>query len=1248
MKSKIAALSVLAAVAATGADNATANAWKSVSGEGLSGSYETTGHWNLGHVPTADEFADFRLTDTAIVTMPAGTYAAPTSFRAGIATGKTLTLDFSQTTWTDAGFLSGSVYSFWLDVDSSKRSFLFSSGTTRTGDILAKLSGATLTIERPTATTGSITFAGGTLNLRNPAGTDNTSGKLNLFYNQTGMEAVDIVFDGTTVDLPYLTAFNGSTGIGRLVLGRGSHTAGTIKFESASGLEGSNRLVLNAEATCAVDALNFTAGSDNRVDVGSDAVLRVTGGVTFSGGANLLSVGGDVSVDDRVYFSSKTAGSKFEIRAGGDMTSSKSVYFQANSADAVGLVEVSGGRLQVSGSSQYLYLNNSNTPGGLDFLLSSGEINITDSARLALYRGDVTMSVSGGALSATAILLGFNSGNPILHQTGGTIETGSIVLAQKNTGSGTLVLDGGVATIVDVSKGTGTGAAKFSANGGVLRASGANAKFIAGLDMAELGPKGLTLDVQTYSVTVPQAFQDAEGARGRLVKVGSGRLTLSGTGSVPSEIVAAEGTLEFAAGAATETSLVVTNGATAQVPDGAAFTSLMVRDGVLTLGRDRTATAGTVELEDVRLDLTGTYSVGDEVTLLTSSAEPSAATIRAWEFAKVSSGAPEGLACRFSVVDEDGVWNFRMTVAEAETVVVEQSTTGTKTDSSDRKMSAFDTLDARAASGGSLTLAGEHYFGTFVKDGAGTVKLTNAGNVFAAGVTVNEGTLYVSPLAALGLKGGESLLTLAGGTFEVNDTTASPAVGDFSVRAAAGSKKAYVVRTDTDVELNLPTATSGALIKRGAGTLCYRATGTDGKLTTDNGCQSSAKTETPTAEIAFNADGTPPDSGYAGLNVAEGTLSVKGAGPDLTTVKLENLVYVGLPVKGLAEQPVLSVENCTIATATSGQSIELGGGATAGASDVVAPTFAMTNAVLSTIPIFRVGSKSSVALKPTVDCCASRILALNLFMNSCSSADSLATFSLSGGSVLGANSLSVGAPVALVLDASRMAKVDGSPVQISLTDQKSRIDATFRNGSEFVGSGAHRNSVGHTATEANLRFDNGRWNPGAGERTIVQEVGQAVFSEGAGLVFAPAEGDAWTVEQPIVCEAPIVLTGAGAVSFAGEAATGLVLTGTGTVANATLTGATLKVSPDDPADLLTFADCTFAGRTTVDLGRTADSPIPEPFVEIPVARYSGATPAVGNWKLVGTGHEHVRGKFEAREGVVFVQPERTGLILYVR
>lgn len=1246
MKIKIAAISVLTATAAFGAENATANGWQTLSDEGLSGAYETTGHWKLGHVPTADEFADFRLTDTAVVTMPTGTYAAPTSLRTSIATGKTLTLDFSQTTWTDPGFLSGSLYSFWLDVDSAKRSFLFSSGTTKTGDVLSKLSGATLTIERPTATTGSITFAGGSLNLRNPAGTDNTSGKLNLFYNQAGMDAVDIVFDGTTVDLPYQTVFNGSTGLGRLVLGKGDHTAGTVEFSSKT--ENANRLELKDGATLTVDSLKFTAGSDNCVDVGSGAALRVTGNVTFADGASLLSVGGDVAVGGKVSFSSSASGSKFEIRAGGDMTTSQSVYFQADAADAVGLVEVSGGRLQVSGASQYLYLNNSSTPGGLDFLLSSGELNITDSARLALYRGDVTMTVSGGALSATSILLGFNSGNPVLHQTGGEIETGSIVLAQKNAGGGTLVLDGGVATVEGVSKGSGTGATKFSANGGVLRASKANANFISGLDVAELGTKGLTIDTQKYSVTVPQAFQDAEGAKGSLVKVGSGTLTLSGTGSVPSEIVAAEGTLAFAAGAATATSLVVTNGATVQAPKDAAFASLTVRDGVLTLGCDRTATAGAVEFEGLRLGLTGTYAVGDEVALLTASAEPSAATVRAWEFANVSSGAPAGFACRFSVVGEDGVWNFRMTVAEAETVVVEQATTGATTDSDDRKMSAFDTLNARAVSGGSLTLAGENYFGTFVKDGAGMVKLTNADNVFTVGVTLNEGTLHVSPLAALGLKGGDSLLTLAGGTFEVNDATASPAAGDFSVRAAAGATKAYVVKTDADVELNLPTAASGALVKRGAGMLCYRATGTAGKLTTDNGCQPNAKTGTPAAEIVFDADGTPPSYGYAGLNVAEGTLSVKGAGPDVTTVKLENLVYVGLPVRGLVEQPAFSIEDCTIATATAGQSIELGGGATAGASDVIAPTFAMTNALLSTIPIFRVGSESSVALKPNVDCCASRMLAQNFFMNSCSSVDSLATFGFSNGSFLGANSLSVGAPVVLILDASRMAKVDGSPVQITLTDQNARLNALFRNGSEYVGPGSHRQSSGHTSTKATLRFDNGCWNPGAGAQTIAQEVGQIVFSEGAGLVFAPTEGDVWTVAQPIVCEAPIVLAGAGTVSFTGEAATGLVLTGTGTVAKSTLTGATLKVSPDDPANLLTFADCTFAGRTTVDLGRTVDNPIPEPFVEIPVARYSGATPAVGRWKLVGTGCEHVRGKFVAREGVVFVLPERTGMVLYVR
>jgi len=308
----------------------------------------------------------------------------------------------------------------------------------------------------------------------------------------------------------------------------------------------------------------------------------------------------------------------------------------------------------------------------------------------------------------------------------------------------------------------------------------------------------------------------------------------------------------------------------------------------------------------------------------------------------------------------------------------------------------------------------------------------------------------------------------------------------------------------------------------------------------------------------------------------------------------------------------------------------------------------MTNAVLNNLLIFRVGGGSSVALKPSVSCRSSRLLLRNFYMNNATSADSLATYDFTDGTFVGCDNMNLAAPVALTFDASRLSKIDGTPIQIVLTDDRSRFVGWFRNGSEYVGPGSHRASPGHTTTRATLRFDDAKWKPGSGALTVVAEPGQTVVSEGAGLVLEPSEGDAWTFAQPIVCEAPVTVGGAGTVSFVGAAVTNLVLAGTGTVANTALFAASLTVSADNPSALLTFAGCTFAGRTTVDLGRTSEAPLPEPFVEIPVARYSGAAPDVSRWKLVGTGHEDVRGTFTARDGTIFVLPGRKGMVLIVR
>jgi len=1201
----------------------TANKWQSDGTEGLSGNYSTVGHWTRGHVPESGEFADFRKSSSFSVTMPSGTYASPAGFRAGLgADGTTFRMDFSNTTWTDPGYLNADVvYGAWLDVNSTARSFLLDCGTGYDGAAASKIEGCVIDIARVAAREGSIASSGGSVNFYDPEGTAHDGALLKLFGDK--MQSVDVSFDGTDTRLPKLS-FGGNVTNGTLTLRSSRHEV----FESTT--------------------FGGAAGCTNELYVASGAVLTNHSAVTFSGSAmNKIRVGGTWAPQSTVDVSASSVNAIIDVVDGGVLALTTGDKFNFRSKGSLALSVSSGGTFSTVPTA--LWLNDSSYKGTASLTIAGGTADLKN---VYCYSGNSSVSVSDGRLGATCIFLGFaNGANTSFSMTGGEVVLSDrLFVGYQNTASGSVALDGGVLEVKSVKKAkdaseTGVSAA-FSANGGTIRVrKNPYNPFLSGMDSATLGERGLTIDAP-YDATVSQAFTDAAGAEGRLVKKGAGTVTLSAAESAPSIVVAAEGPLVFADGACMPQSIVVTNGATLTVPNGVSIPSLTVDVGTLTLGADCAISVGSVSLSGVSVALSGSSASGDEFDLITTTAEPAAASIAAWKGTRIESGAGAGLSYRFSVVPDGGTWKFRLSVAAAETVALENLDADVKTNSTDRAYGSADTLSASAAAGGTLAITGANCFGTFEKNGAGTVQLLNGGNMFTGGVTLNEGLLYVSPLAALGLDGSSAGLTIKGGTLEINDETASPAVGDFPVSAEAGSNKAYVIKTDTDVSLPLPSAVSGDLIKRGEGALIYRASGTGLALTKDNGVQPDGKTVTPTTEIEFDADGTPPTDGYAGLNVAEGLLVVKGEGKDVTSVKLDDLAYIGLPVRGITAQPGLLFEDCTVKIkAATGQSIEMGDNAKPESSGVTAPTFALTNVVFESLPIFRVGSGATTPITPVIACRNSTFPAKYAALNVCTATGSEATYTFTDGSIFSTDDFRVNGPVKMTFDDSRLAGIADPLVAPHLYNKISSLDIAFCNGGEFFGAVVTRTYVQATAT---FRFDGGKWMPGTGVALVTNDW-LTVVSEGEGLVFEPGEGDAWRVELGAIdCQAPVTVSGAGTVSFGGGCANGLVLAGSGTIADSSLTNATIRASATaQPEDVLNLSNVGFEGVTVVDLGRTAEDPLPQPISKIRIANFTGSAPAVGGWKLKGTGLPNVRGDFSISEGGVWVLPKSTGFIVIV-
>lgn len=120
----------------------------------------------------------------------------------------------------------------------------------------------------------------------------------------------------------------------------------------------------------------------------------------------------------------------------------------------------------------------------------------------------------------------------------------------------------------------------------------------------------------------------------------------------------------------------------------------------------------------------------------------------------------------------------------------------------------------------------------------------------------------------------------------------------------------------------------------------------------------------------------------------------------------------------------------------------------------------------------------------------------------------------------------------------------------------------------------------------------------------------------------------------------------------GAALTLGVVSGSGTIANGTLSG----VVPLDVGDdwtvsgaVPTFGLASLAiGRIKFDLGRTDVNPVMEPFGTIVVAHYTGGTPDLSRFRVVGTGLRNVKGVFTAVDGEIRMTLEHTGMLLIVR
>ena len=1113
--------------------------------------------------------------------------------------------------------------------------------------------------------------------------------------------------EATATFLPYAdTLLSGSRANANVVK---AATAATVRFDECRVNMGAMN-GCNAQGDASMFVFKDSIVTSATDDVRFDATIVVDGGryvststtcrFNYSGtGASLvLTNGGEyaATANTTIYFAQgSTASSSLFVRGGKFIsnTSSSDLRWGANGGSGTGRVELTSGEIAVDNRS--LIVGKSGKGLQMEMLVSGGR-----------YTGK-SMFFTSAANSVDKV--------SYLRQTGGEIVLSGGFHAVTNFSGRTLLsLEGGTFTASQVFGGLGaaasggTGYAMLEADGGTIVAgtSPAAAGLVRGFDSAVIGDGGLTVDA-AYNVLIPQAFADKDGENGELILSGSATKTLSGSSTV-SKIVAAGGRTVFAEGQATTSALLVTNGAEvafASASAGASLSGVTFGDassvGVLVATPGVVPVInGTVDVANIKVVLASGFAnyTTNAVLSANSFTEGSAAALAK---ALVVSGLPAGAAASFTIEDVDGRQVLKMALTDTPTLVIRVDE-GVSNIASAVTYPISGLLQTIVAEGASLGISGAVGYGAMENTGDGKVTLSNQGNRFAGDIASSSGTFSVDGLAALSpydaMSGG--MFTLSGGTLELADGT-SPATFPRTLRTSAATETdAVVIKTDTDVTVEGATgfALSGAVIKRGAGTLKVTTAANNLPLAAGYGLATKTNVKYPaiTDTLAFGADGKPDATYYAAFTEAEGGVELQGTAAG-AGFNFPYTTAIGVPCTTGTAAPYMAVSD---ASATF-RWLLLGCGLSADNTFMSSsPWLYATNAALNVDTLALAYKNTNPGIKPKVTLDASSMtLSFLLRANTAKEDCGVETeYSLVNGSVLTAARVGVAQKASFDCDASTIDVNELFCKSASYSSESAYVFAdtyalfTFRNGSRFVSNYVEpcRRSV--VTAPLTFDFDNSEWSPKPGQNAdyvfaFTNAFNLLVKAGVGGLVLAPGEGLTWSVVHPVTgTDGKIVKRGAGTLAFTGNGAlavggvnevesgvfavaatstvygvkahlaagtaldllegthSGAVVSGAGNVRNGTLADAVLSVAVDGDTEtpLLAFDEGLVISDTlTFDLGRTAEDPV-ETGVSITVCRYTGTPTAAVRYRMSGTGIPGSRGEFTFEDGTVTlkVKPPR--------
>lgn len=472
-------------------------------------------------------------------------------------------------------------------------------------------------------------------------------------YSKPGPAGVDVftLTDGskmsvnsskaTSTEGYFYIGYNGATERSREMVVDGVGTELDVRYADQVQVTENGMLTVTNGATFIPKSL-FTVSA--KAD--KSARLRVTGA-----GSKLL-----YPATDTIAVVSGKESSCFEVDDGGSVRPEFSdkglTFYIGQNADESGVVLIKGGELDMGAR------GGSNVRIGM---IGSGCVDV---------RGGVVTNVDQMVLAVSAAT-GVTTN--IYRQTGGDVYVKTWLSASNVSDKNRdirVILDGGVLHTPRVTGGGGVDASgpigsKLGADGGTVRATkddtSATYPWFSGFASAQLGPKGLTLDVASYSDLITQRFTNKPGQSGRLMIVGTtGTAYFNCNDGDNAELVCASAKTVFQPGVTNwQTTVVVTNNASFSVANCGNL-SLMglslgnaTSSGKITVAPATRIALKTLKVARVEFVLSGTFNAATEYPLLAVAGHLDEETSFRLKSAAFSGSVPSGFVPQFVFAYDD-------------------------------------------------------------------------------------------------------------------------------------------------------------------------------------------------------------------------------------------------------------------------------------------------------------------------------------------------------------------------------------------------------------------------------------------------------------------------------------------------------------------------------------------------------------------------------------------------------------------